>query len=205
MSKLLLNPFSKKINKSDKDNLFPVVKWPVNAKKASAWPISEDVLRKPSPDLCLLVNIWKTELLSCSGIFFFNMYVFCGHVSNNVQNQIYPKSFNYLCGSGAWSASAAGGREWGWGSGTGARERVWLYTGVPVQLMTLSPISTVARWGAGCCPGNKETTWRLTTVCLLVPSKDNKRHWRYQPESLCSAKKPTVTRRVCYTGAQPDS
>ena len=29
-----------------------------------------------------------------------------------------------MCGSGAWSASAAGGREWGWGSGIGARERV---------------------------------------------------------------------------------
>ena len=28
------------------------------------------------------------------------------------------------CGSGAWSASAAGGREWGWGSGIGARESV---------------------------------------------------------------------------------
>ena len=32
--------------------------------------------------------------------------------------------FERVCGSGAWSASAAGGREWGWGSGIGARERV---------------------------------------------------------------------------------
>ena len=42
--------------------------------------------------------------------------------------------------------------------------------------MTLSPISAVARWGAGCCPGNgtrrRRDVWRL--CCLLVTRKTNK-------------------------------
>ena len=105
------------------------------------------------------------------------------------------------CGSGAWSASAAGGREWGRGSGISPRDRVWLYTGVPVQLMTLSPISAVACWAAGGgCPGNQETTWSLgDSVYLSVTRVNNKDIEATNPIPCVHDEKPTVTRRHCYT------